>query len=280
MDRKIEVMVTGNQLIKDNDLAGVQGEANVTMLRICFGADWDGYAKTVTFWNAKGQNPVKRTLTADLLENMSKSMRVYLCPIPGEPLELAGRCSFIIDGYMNGKRMRSLDDTLKVRPAGMADHAGEPADPSPSQAEQIQAGIESLMSEVQKAVEAQAWAKQAENNKNVAARYMQQAQADATEAASHADASGQNARDAQAWANKAQAEAERATVPAVEGVYNVVLTDRETKEQWALIAENGALKLLGVDYPTSTTEPVMIDIATGAAYELIVEGGVLKLMEV
>ena len=76
MDRIIEVKVNGNYLTKDNSCAGVQYEANVTRLRIEFDEGWDGYAKTVTFWNALGKNPVKRTLTADLLEDIVKSARV------------------------------------------------------------------------------------------------------------------------------------------------------------------------------------------------------------
>ena len=36
MDRLIEIKVSGNHLWKDNDLAGVQGEGNITFLRITF----------------------------------------------------------------------------------------------------------------------------------------------------------------------------------------------------------------------------------------------------
>ena len=70
MDRMIEVKVSGDYLTKDNQNAGVQHEANVTALRIAFDESWDGFAKKVTWWDAKGANPVERTLTADLLEDM------------------------------------------------------------------------------------------------------------------------------------------------------------------------------------------------------------------
>ena len=98
MDRIIEVKVKENLLTKDNRNAGVRGEANAKSLRISFDTDWDGYAKSVTFWNALGLNPVRIELTANRLENPAKSTRTYLCPIPGEAMEEAGLLVFVIDG--------------------------------------------------------------------------------------------------------------------------------------------------------------------------------------
>ena len=148
MDRIIEVKVGGNHLTKDSRKAGTQHEANVTALRIEFDAGWDGYAKTVTFWDALGQNPVKRTLTADLLEDITKSTRIYLCLIPGEPMAYAGDMSFVIDGYADGKRQRSLEDRLRVTAADYAPDASQPTDPTPSQAEQLQAQIDTLLQDM------------------------------------------------------------------------------------------------------------------------------------
>lgn len=81
-------------------------------------------------------------------------------------------------------------------------------------------------------------------------------------------------------ANRAQAEAERVTVPAASGVYNVILTDRVTKERYALLVENGRLAILGVTKTLNATDMTMIDTATGTAYELTVESGRLNLKEV
>lgn len=149
MDRIIEVKINGNYLTKDNNLGGVQGEANVTALRIEFDAGWDGFAKTVTFLDALGQNPVKRTLTADLLEDITKSTRIYLCLIPGEPLRECGWCSFVIDGYADGKRQRSLEENLLVKSASVTDSAAEPVDPTPTQAEQLQKQIDTVLGDMQ-----------------------------------------------------------------------------------------------------------------------------------
>lgn len=153
MDRIIEVKVNGNYLFKDNKNAGVQYEANVTSLRIEFDAGWDGYAKKVTFWDAVGGNPVERTLTTDLLEDITRSTRIYLCPIPGEPLLIAGNMTFVIDGYVDGKRQRSISDKLRVKEAPFQETAGEPADPTPTQAEQLQAEIDRIQSTIQNAAQ-------------------------------------------------------------------------------------------------------------------------------
>lgn len=153
MDRTIEVQVNANFLSKDNDVAGVQGEANVTTLRITFDPSWDSYAKKVLFWDAKGENPVRRILTVDMLENISKSTRIYLCPIPGEPLAEAGRCEFVVEGYVDGKRIRTVGDTLKVKASPYTAIDAEPADPTPTQVEQLQAQIDFVIDDIQAAVQ-------------------------------------------------------------------------------------------------------------------------------
>lgn len=148
LDRIIEVKINGNYLTKDNKNAGVQHEGNVTALRIAFDSGWDGYAKKVTWWDAKGGNPVETTLTTNLLEDMVASTRIYLAPIPAEPLAEAGWCTFVIDGYADGKRCRSIADTLLVKAAPFQENAGEPADPTPTQAEQLQEQIDTLLDDI------------------------------------------------------------------------------------------------------------------------------------
>lgn len=151
MDRIIEVKVGGNYLSKDSKNAGVKGEGNVTNLRITFDEGWDGYAKKVTFWDARGLNPVARTLTTDLLEDITESTLIYLVPIPPEPMAEAGMMTFVIDGYVDGKRQRSLSDALEVKDAPIADDAGEPTDPTPTQAEQLQEQIDTIIDDIQTA---------------------------------------------------------------------------------------------------------------------------------
>jgi len=149
----IEIKINGSYLTKDNKHAGVQHEANAKTLRIEFDPSWDSYAKTVTFWNALMEDPVKRVLTADLLENAAESTRIYCLPIPGEPLEQAGELTFIVDGYQEGRRQRSLETTLWVDAAPICLEAGEPTDPTPTQAEQLQVQIDTIKGTIQQAAQ-------------------------------------------------------------------------------------------------------------------------------
>ena len=82
------------------------------------------------------------------------------------------------------------------------------------------------------------------------------------------------------WAGLSQSYAEQASVPAVQGVYNVILTDRATGEKYALIVENGRPYILGVSDSFEATEMVFVDIATGASIQLGVENGRLFTEEV
>lgn len=153
MDRLIEVKVSGNYLRKDTNRAGVQGEANVTTLRITFDESWDGYTKTLTWWDACGENPVVIELLPNLLEDAADSTRIYRCLIPAEPLAVAGWCSFVIDGYIDGKRQRTVEDKLQVRYAPSAEGAGTPAEITPTVIEQLQLAIEALTGDIQLAAQ-------------------------------------------------------------------------------------------------------------------------------
>lgn len=287
-NRQINIVVDGSHLTKDRGTAGVQHEGNSTVLRIKFDETWDNLAKSVTWWNARGLNPVVRVLTADMLEDIKTSTRVYLCPIPAEPLTEAGMCTFVIDGFLDGKRQRSISDQLKVTAAPYAAQAGNAADPTPTQAEQLQAQIERILPDIQEntvraetaRTGAESAAARAEEARSSSEGNSTSAQGNAQKAAQSAATAASGAADAKSWAQKAQAEAERAAVPAVEGVYNVVLVDRVTGEKYALIVERGVLCLMSVRYGAGTEDVVLIDSTTGLAYQLVSENGVLKLMEV
>ena len=183
MDRTIEIKVAGNHLSKDNRYAGVQGEYNMTWLRISFDAGWDGFAKTITWWDALGEHPVRQDFTTDKLEDIAQSTRVYRMVIPGEPLRYAGDCTFVIDGWIDGKRQRSVETMLTVKPAEDATDPAEPADPTPSQAEQLQAQIEAIKETIQQASQSAADAGNSAEHANESER---SAAASASEAESYA----------------------------------------------------------------------------------------------
>ena len=242
MDRIIEVKVNGNYLFKDNKNAGVQYEANVTSLRIEFDAGWDGYAKKVTFWDAVGGNPVERTLTTDLLEDITKSTRIYLCPIPGEPMLIAGNMTFVIDGYVGGKRQRSISDKLRVKEAPFKETAGEPADPTPTQAEQLQVQIDGIKSTIQSAVQsaddARASAEAAKNSEIVA----ESAKNAAETARAKAEEAQSAAESAKTEADAAIATVESAKADAVAAAENAKASETAAKgsEEAAKASETAA----------------------------------------
>lgn len=209
IDRRIEVKVSGAYLDKDNRNAGVQYESNVTELRIEFDEGWDNYAKTVTFWNALMANPVKRTLTTDLLED--GSTRVYIVPIPGEALTEAGDMTFVIDGYVDGKRKRSVSAELWVSEAPYAEDAAEPSDPTPSQAEQLQEQVDDIIATIAEANiarnEAKAAAQQASTDAGIAAGALAEIQGYDSDAKEQAQAAADAAAEAEEWAQSASDDA-------------------------------------------------------------------------
>lgn len=250
MDRTINVKVGGSYINKDGDFGGVQGEANSRYLRIEFDSSWDGYAKTVTFWNALKENPVKRTLTADLLENLAESTSLYLCAIPGEALTDPGRLTFVIDGYLDGKRARSLEDTLKVKAASIADDAGEPADPTPSQAEQLQGQIDTLLPAIQ------AEAKTASDSAASAKESAEAAAISESNASTYAGAAKTSEDVAKASQSAAAASAQAAATSEI---------NAEAAQAAAEKARDEAAEIAGGDFATNAEAQAMADAAEAAA---------------
>ena len=217
MDRIINVKVGGNYISKDNKTAGVRGEANVTKLRLTFDGGWDDFAKTVTFFDAYGNNPVKRIETVDLLEDITKDTRTYITPIPKEAMAVAGELTFVIDGFYGkfvkndageyevvyegtSKRQRSISDTLVVKYAPIADDAEKPTDPTPTPPEQWQMQVDNLIGEIQGAVIA----------RNETKVYRDEAEGLAHQILKDATSAEENANKAVAKANEAELSARRA----------------------------------------------------------------------
>ncbi len=144
MDRIINVKVGGNHISKDNKTAGVRGEANVTKLRLTFDEGWNGFAKKITFWDARGLNPV----VIDLLPHLEESEGIYLVPIPAEPMEEAGMLTFVIDGTVDDKVQRSISDKLEVKDAPIEKNAGQPVPPTKNELTQLAEEIEKINSNI------------------------------------------------------------------------------------------------------------------------------------
>lgn len=190
--RSISMAVNGAYITKDNENAGVQGEANVTQLDITFDESWDGLAKKCTWWDAKGENPVARTLTTDLAD-LPDNPRAYTVTIPGEPLAEAGLCTLVIDGYADGKRARTVTARFRVAQAPIAPNPSEPTDPTPSQAEQLQDQIDAIMEDIADAAAAADAKEAAQASADAAAASQEAAAGSAAAAAASAGAAASSA---------------------------------------------------------------------------------------
>ena len=93
---------------------------------------------------------MRRMLTADLLMATGE----YLVPIPGEPMAYPGLCKLVLEGSGETARVRTEECFLEVLPAEQAaQEPGTPADPTPSQAEQLQVQIDKILGTIQQAME-------------------------------------------------------------------------------------------------------------------------------
>lgn len=102
MDRTIDIFIKGSYLQKNNNIGGVQGEGNVTTLHIIFDDSWANLSKSITFWNAKGENPVKVLLTNAQLVEIRNSLLEFNVLIR-RTVGVEGDMIFVIDGYVDGK---------------------------------------------------------------------------------------------------------------------------------------------------------------------------------
>ena len=153
--------------------------------------------------------------------------------------------------------------------------------------EDAQEAAQAAQTAQQAAGTATASAQSAVQSQNSAAGYAssagqsaQSAAESAQEASGSAQAAEDHAQSAEYYAGLSQAAAEGIAIPAVEGVYIVILSDRVTGDRYALIVESGVLKLLGVSGGLTATELELPDLTTGTGYALVVEDGTLKLQEV
>lgn len=168
MDRIINVKVDGEFVKKDSKNAGVQGEGNAAKLHITLSQDWKDYSKRIIWRNALGEHPTAVLLyksVADLVVTQAEEgggtetdSLVFDTPIPSEALTEAGWCSFTIEGFEDSEPTKvhiTVTDHLLVKPN---DSYNAPAEPTPTQAQQLQTQIDKITEDtaaiVQEAVDA------------------------------------------------------------------------------------------------------------------------------
>lgn len=146
--REIRAEVSQSFVKLSSERAGVRGESNAARVKLSFDQSWDGLAKKVTWWDARGLGAVEVLLTADLLEDITASTRVYITTVPPEATRYAGRCTMVIDGCQGETRVRSLSVGLEVSDAPIFNDPFIENDPTPSRAEQLQGEIDTLLEDM------------------------------------------------------------------------------------------------------------------------------------
>lgn len=144
--RTINMTVTGDLVTVDGTAVGVQGSGNADTIRLTLDKAWDGWAKTVTWWDAHGAEAVSQTVTAALLEDVAVSTRCYLLTVPPEALRYGGECTLVLDGYKDGARARTVRQEFAV--ARAPERAAVLTATTPTEAEQLQEALEELTESV------------------------------------------------------------------------------------------------------------------------------------
>ncbi len=113
----------------DSDIAGKEGEANVTEMEFEFSPSWDNFAKRISFLDARGTNKVGKILSSNTIL------------IPGEALKYSGRIHIVADGLQGNKVKKSITRKMTVLPS-MTPATSPPSPPTPDQALQLQESIQ------------------------------------------------------------------------------------------------------------------------------------------
>lgn len=215
--RTIHVNITGMFVQKDCKNGGVQGEGNATQLHITFDETWKGYGKRVIWRNAQGENPVAVVLIAAAAAGTADTL-TYDTPIPAEALALPGWCSFTVEGFQDAETASAMFSVRDVLQVMENDGANSPAEPTPSESQQILDAIAKNEEAVGAyAKESKSWAvggtesREGEDTDN-AMYYAQQAEAsrkDASESAKSASVSAGSAAASAAAAAGSKAAADK-----------------------------------------------------------------------
>ena len=146
VNRIITASVSGETIKLSNKLAGAAGSFNAVSLAFTFDSAWDGTTKKVYFIDRNGANAVYILLTSNLLINGA-----YVVPIPAEPLVYAGEMTvtikgvdFATDGTTAERIVMSASTTMKVSESNSPVSGTVPQEPTPTQAEQLLASVNSV----------------------------------------------------------------------------------------------------------------------------------------
>ena len=219
MEQNIVKLQISNEYIQGSGVSvGAVGSHDDVLLEMDFrpSAVWAGTTRRAIFANALGENRTVIMLTTNLLEEGQGE--IYLVPVPQQAKDVAGECFLTVEGFVtdgSGKeivRCVTEEARFRVLPSKLYTNDNTPV--TPSQAEQLQAEIDSIKTTIVNAGISERNAKASEE----AAAYSEQAAQTSKEFAqafaARADASKDEAqRQAAAAANyAAAAERSRAAI--------------------------------------------------------------------
>lgn len=219
MEQNIVKLQISNEYIQGSGVSvGAVGSHDDVLLEMDFrpSAVWSGTTRRAIFANALGENRTVIVLTTNLLEEGQGE--IYLVPVPKQAKDVAGECFLTVEGFVtdgNGKEIvRCVTEEARFRVLPSKLYTNDSAPVTPSQAEQLQAEIDSIKTTIVNAGISERNAKASEE----AAAYSEQAAQTSKEFAqafaARADASKDEAqRQAAAAANyAAAAERSRAAI--------------------------------------------------------------------
>ena len=148
MANKIITVYCADETIqKSSSVAGAAGSSNAVTLRLSFSTAWDGTTKKVYFYDATKAKSACIICTVDKL--VSGETDVYDIPIPAEALDVSGKLlltvkGVVVSGTTVERCMVSATTTMDVLPADMPSTDTAPVEPTPTQAEQLLASVNSV----------------------------------------------------------------------------------------------------------------------------------------
>lgn len=158
MQKIISCRVTDEYVQGTGAVVGAAGSHDDAALELSFSEIWNGTTKRIVWFDALGQNPTLTILTPQLL--VPGEAEVYRVPIPAEAKAVAGNLMMSIRGVVIGddgyedKAVVSATAEFVVLESVWDNDASESEEITPSQAEQLQAEVDSIKMDISATIEA------------------------------------------------------------------------------------------------------------------------------
>ena len=212
MEQNIVKLQISNEYIQGSGVSvGAVGSHDDVLLEMDFrpSAVWAGTTRRAIFANALGENRTVIVLTTNLLEEGQGE--IYLVPVPQQAKDVAGECFLTVEGFVtdgSGKEIvRCVTEEARFRVLPSKLYTNDSAPVTPSQAEQLQAEIDSIKTTIVNAGISERNAKASEE----AAAYSERNAKASEEAAAYSEQAAQSSKEfAQAFAARADASKDEA----------------------------------------------------------------------